>query len=247
MIQSTSTVIVNRCARCDRRSRRVKRALDAAGAIVALVGSAPLLVAVAAAIRLEDGGPVLFRQERIGEGDRPFTMLKFRTMVVDAENHGLGLVTYCEDDRITGVGRLLRATSIDELPQLINVLRNEMSLVGPRPTVSSQVDRYTPFQRRRLEVPPGITGWAQVNGRNEIPWTRRIELDVWYTDNRSTILDLRIIARTLITLIRRDGTYGAGGLNADLESESDKNYIPAQRNEASAVDTHRAVADVNQR
>ncbi|WP_322750240.1 MULTISPECIES: sugar transferase [unclassified Frankia] len=211
--------------------------MDAAGAVVGLVGCAPLLLAAAVAIRLEDGGPVFFRQERIGENGHPFTMLKFRTMVVDAESRGLGLVTHREDDRITRVGRLLRATSIDELPQLINVVQNDMSLVGPRPTVRSQVDRYTPFQRRRLDVPAGLTGWAQINGRNGIPWARRIDLDVWYVDNRGTWLDFQIIARTLVTLVRGDGTYGAGGLNPDLESDTATTSIPAQRTDAATADT----------
>ncbi|MEX5712519.1 sugar transferase [Parafrankia sp. FMc6] len=206
------------CSRCDRRDRRVKRAVDISGALAGLIAGAPLLVLAAIAIQAEDGGPVLFRQERIGERGRPFTILKFRTMVADAENKGPGLVTYRGDPRITRVGRLLRATSLDELPQLLNILRGEMSLVGPRPTVRSQVERYTSSQLRRLSVPPGLAGWAQVNGRNSVPWSRRIELDVWYVDHRSIRLDLLIILRTIRTLVLGSGTYGAGGRNEDLDS-----------------------------
>lgn len=209
------------CARCQRRGRWTKRAIDVAGALVGLTVGAPLFLVAAAAIQAEDGGPILFRQERVGEGGRPFTILKFRTMVVGTEQQGLGLMTHRDDERITHVGRWLRGTSLDELPQLINVLRGDMSLVGPRPTVPSQVRRYTPRQRRRLVVPPGLAGWAQIKGRNSIPWSQRIELDVWYVDHRSTWLDLLIIFRTVGTLLRGDGTYGASGLNADLDSPGD--------------------------
>ncbi len=195
----------------------MKRTVDVSGALLGLAVGSPLFLAAAVAIRAEDGGPVLFRQERIGEHGRPFTILKYRTMVSGAENRGTGLVTYRGDPRITRVGGLLRRTSLDELPQLLNVLRGDMSLVGPRPTVRRQVERYTPFQLRRLSVPPGIAGWAQVNGRNSIPWSRRIELDVWYVEHRSTRLDLAILLRTAHIMLLGGGTYGVGGVNHDLD------------------------------
>jgi lipopolysaccharide/colanic/teichoic acid biosynthesis glycosyltransferase len=150
---------------------------------------------------------VLYRQERVGRHGRSFEILKLRTMIVGAEHVGAGYAVDEGDRRITRVGRLLRATSLDELPELVNVLRGDMSLVGPRPTLRYQVERYSDFQRRRLEVPPGITGWAQVQGRAALPWPRRIELDVWYVDHRSFALDLRILARTAIQLVRPGDVY----------------------------------------
>lgn len=176
----------------------------------------PLMAAIALAIRLTDGPPVLFRQVRAGKDGKPFRIFKFRTMVVDAESKGLGLAVAQNDNRITRVGHFLRNTSLDELPQLFNVLRGEMSLVGPRPTVPSQVEQYTPFQRRRLLVRPGITGWAQVNGRNALSWERRIELDVWYVEHWSLMLDLKILWRTARVVLRREGLYGPEGVNVDL-------------------------------
>lgn len=205
------------CDRCERRDRRAKRFIDISGALAGLAVGSPVILLAAAAIRAEDGGPVLFRQERIGEHGRPFTILKYRTMIPDAEARGTGLATYRGDPRITRVGKLLRQTSLDELPQLLNVLRGDMSLVGPRPTVRSQVERYTPHQLRRLSVLPGIAGWAQVNGRNSIPWSRRIELDIWYVDHHSIRLDLAIILRTARIILLGGGTYGAGGVNQDLD------------------------------
>jgi lipopolysaccharide/colanic/teichoic acid biosynthesis glycosyltransferase len=184
-----------------------KRALDVAGATVGLTLSAPLLAASAIAVRLEDAGPVLFRQERVGLEGRPFEVLKLRTMIVDAHTQGAGYAVDRGDSRITRIGRLLRRTSIDELPQLWNVLRGEMSLVGPRPTLAYQVERYTERQRRRLEVKPGLTGWAQVNGRASLSWPERIELDVWYVEHRSLALDLRILLRTVSVLLRPGVVY----------------------------------------
>ena len=159
----------------------------------------------AVAIKLEDGGPVLYRQRRVGLDGRDFDLLKLRTMVVGAEHQGAGLAVNRGDARITRVGRLLRRLSLDELPQLWNVVRGEMSLIGPRPTLRYQVEKYSERQRRRLDVKPGITGWAQVNGRASLPWDDRIELDVWYVENRSPWLDLRILARTPLALL--GGTY----------------------------------------
>jgi lipopolysaccharide/colanic/teichoic acid biosynthesis glycosyltransferase len=184
-----------------------KRALDIVGAGVGLTISAPLLAASALAVRLEDGGPVFFRQERVGLDGHPFEVLKLRTMIVDAHTQGAGYAVDKGDSRITRVGHLLRRTSLDELPQLWNVLRGEMSLVGPRPTLSYQVEQYTERQRRRLEVRPGLTGWAQVNGRASLSWPERIELDVWYVEHRSLALDLRILLRTALVLLRPGVVY----------------------------------------
>ena len=182
-----------------------KRALDVAGASLGLLVSAPFLAAAAAAVKLEDGGPVLYRQRRVGKDGREFDLLKLRTMAVGAERLGAGYAVDEGDPRITRAGRVLRRLSVDELPQLWNVVRGEMSLVGPRPTLAYQVERYTERQRRRLEVEPGITGWAQIHGRASLPWSDRIELDVWYVDHRSFWLDLRILARTPFALFT--GTY----------------------------------------
>jgi lipopolysaccharide/colanic/teichoic acid biosynthesis glycosyltransferase len=184
-----------------------KRALDVLGATVGLTLSAPLLAASAIAVRLEDRGPVFFRQERVGQDGRLFEVLKLRTMVVNAHTQGAGYAVDKGDSRITRVGSLLRKTSLDELPQLWNVLRGEMSLVGPRPTLAYQVERYTDRQRRRLEVRPGLTGWAQVNGRASLSWPERIELDVWYVEHRSLALDLRILLRTVSVLLRPGVVY----------------------------------------
>jgi lipopolysaccharide/colanic/teichoic acid biosynthesis glycosyltransferase len=182
-----------------------KRALDVAGGSVGLLVSAPFLAAAAAAIKLEDGGPVLYRQRRVGKDGREFELLKLRTMVVGAERLGAGYAIDEGDPRITRAGRLLRRLSVDELPQLWNVVRGDMSLVGPRPTLAYQVERYTERQRRRLDVKPGLTGWAQIHGRASLPWSDRIELDVWYVEHRSFWLDLRILARTPFALFT--GTY----------------------------------------
>jgi lipopolysaccharide/colanic/teichoic acid biosynthesis glycosyltransferase len=183
----------------------VNRALDVAGASLGLVVSAPFLGLAALAIKLEDGGPVFYRQQRVGKDGSDFELLKLRTMIVGAERVGAGYAVDAGDERITRVGRLLRRLSFDELPQLWNVVRGDMSLVGPRPTLRYQVERYTPRQRRRLEVKPGITGWAQVNGRATLPWAERIELDVWYVEHRSPRLDTKILLRTPLALF--GGTY----------------------------------------
>ena len=190
----------------------MNRALDVLVAALGLALAAPVLLAAAVAIRLDTRGPVFYRHERVGMGGVPFELWKLRTMVVGAERMGAGLYIEDQDSRITRVGRLLRRFSLDELPNLINVLAGDMSIVGPRPTVQVQVDRYTPRQRRRLEVRPGITGWAQVNGRAALSWPERIELDVWYVDHRSLALDLRILARTAKLLASGQGLY-----SSDLE------------------------------
>ena len=189
--------------------RAVKRVLDPAAAAVGLVALSPVYAAVAAAVVVESGRPVLFVSARAGKDGRPFRMLKFRTMVPDAirvgQEQGLtedpfGLVK--DDPRITRVGRFLRRTSLDELPQLLNVVRGEMSLVGPRADVVEQVARYAERERRRLTVLPGITGWAQVHGRDSISWEERFELDLWYIDNWSLRLDAEILLRTLAQVFR---------------------------------------------
>ncbi len=185
----------------------MSRPLDAALAAVLLVVTSPLLGLAALAIRLESRGPVFYRQRRVGRGGEPFELWKLRTMVPGAETMGAGIYIVEGDPRITRVGRLLRRFSLDELPNLVNVLRGEMAIVGPRPTVQEQVDRYTERQLRRLEVKPGITGWAQVNGRTSLPWPERIELDVWYVEHRSLRLDLRILARTARMLATGRGLY----------------------------------------
>ena len=178
-------------------------------AAAALALASPLLIVAAAAIRLESRGGVIYRHERIGRDGVPFELWKLRTMVSGAERMGAGLYIEPGDARITRVGARLRRFSLDELPNLVNVLRGEMSIVGPRPTVAVQVDRYTPRQRRRLEVKPGITGWAQVNGRASISWPDRIELDVWYVDHRSLWLDLKILVRTARLLVSGQGLYSS--------------------------------------
>ena len=189
---------------------RVNRAADVALAGAALVVASPVLGVAAAVVKLGDGGPVLYRQTRVGQDGVDFELLKLRTMVVDAEHQGAGFAVDQGDARITRAGRLLRRLSLDELPQLWNVLRGEMSMIGPRPTLRYQVERYTPRQRRRLDVRPGITGWAQVHGRASLPWAERIELDVWYVEHRSPWLDLKILAKTPLALF--SGTYkGATG------------------------------------
>jgi lipopolysaccharide/colanic/teichoic acid biosynthesis glycosyltransferase len=188
-------------------SRNASRALDLVVATLVLAISAPLLAVAAVLIKLESRGPVFYRQRRVGLHGEPFELWKLRTMVPGAETIGAGIYVVEGDTRITRTGRLLRRLSLDELPNLINVIRGEMAIVGPRPTVQEQVDRYTDRQRRRLEVKPGITGWAQVNGRTSLPWPERIELDVWYVEHRSLRLDLRILARTVRLLATGHGLY----------------------------------------
>jgi lipopolysaccharide/colanic/teichoic acid biosynthesis glycosyltransferase len=183
------------------------RALDLIVAALALALLSPLLALAAVLIRLESRGPVLYRQLRVGRGGEPFELWKLRTMVPGAESMGAGIYVVQGDPRITRIGRHLRRLSLDELPNLVNVIRGEMAIVGPRPTVQAQVDRYTERQLRRLDVKPGITGWAQVNGRTSLPWPERIELDVWYVEHRSLWLDLRILAKTARLLASGRGLY----------------------------------------
>jgi lipopolysaccharide/colanic/teichoic acid biosynthesis glycosyltransferase len=183
----------------------VPRGFDIVIAALALVVLSPVLLAAAVAIKLGSPGPVLYRQRRVGREGLEFELLKLRTMVRGSDPVGVGTVVARDDPRVTGVGRLLRRTSLDEIPNLVNVLRGEMAIVGPRPTIPAQVKDYTPRQHRRHEVRPGLTGWAQVQGRAGIPWEERIELDVEYVDGRSLALDLRILAKTAWLLVTGHG------------------------------------------
>ena len=188
----------------------MNRALDVAIAGTGLLVTSPLLGLAALAIKLDDGGQVLYRQMRVGKDGEEFELLKLRTMVVGAETLGSGFAVDKGDPRITRAGRFLRRTSIDELPQLWNVVRGRMSVIGPRPTLRYQVERYDERQRRRLSILPGLTGWAQIHGRATLSWAERIELDVWYVEHRSPGVDLKILLRTPLALF--GGTYkGASG------------------------------------
>ena len=196
----------------------IRRAIDIVVAATALLLTAPLLLICAVAIKLDSPGPVFYSQLRVGKDGRTFWLLKLRTMVEGAERIGAGLRVEEGDPRITRVGRILRRTSLDELPNLINVLRGEMTLIGPRPTIPEQVARYTPRQRLRLTVKPGITGWAQVNGRASLPWSERIELDLYYIEHRSLALDLEILWRTVAMVMAGKGIYKGprGGWEGEL-------------------------------
>jgi lipopolysaccharide/colanic/teichoic acid biosynthesis glycosyltransferase len=188
--------------------RGLPRAADVLIASIALALTSPVLLVASLAVKLDSRGPAIYRSRRVGRGGVEFELLKLRTMHPGNEPVGVGTPVLGRDPRVTRVGHVLRRLSLDELPNLINVLRGEMAVVGPRPTLAAQVEQYTAHQRRRLEVRPGLTGWAQVNGRAGIPWEERIELDVWYTDHRSLALDLRILARTVRLLLTGHGLYG---------------------------------------
>jgi lipopolysaccharide/colanic/teichoic acid biosynthesis glycosyltransferase len=198
----------------------IRRAVDILVSASALLLTSPLLALAMLAVRLESTGHPIYRQLRVGRDGRQFDVLKLRTMVDGAEHIGAGLAVNENDARITRVGALLRRTSLDELPNLLNVLRGEMSLIGPRPTVPVQVEQYTARQRGRLVVKPGITGWAQVNGRTTLPWSERIELDLFYIANRSLVLDLRILWRTFVMVLGGAGLYKGqtGGWETDEEA-----------------------------
>lgn len=196
----------------------IRRTVDVVVSALALALSAPTLALAALAIRLESPGPVIYRQRRSGLHGREFDVLKLRTMVEGAEHMGAGLAVNENDARITRVGAFLRRTSLDELPNLVNVLRGDMSLIGPRPTLPVQVAQYSERQRGRLALKPGITGWAQVNGRASVPWSERIELDLYYIEHRSLALDARILWRTLAMVLGGSGLYKghAGGWEGEL-------------------------------
>ena len=189
----------------------MKRTLDIIISALALVVLSPLLIVIALAVRWRMGNPIFFGQERPGFKGKPFTLYKFRTMIANRDGRGHPLP---DSERLTSMGKLLRATSLDELPELWIVLKGDMSLVGPRPLLMQYLDRYTPEQARRHEVKPGITGWAQVNGRNAIPWEKKFELDVWYVDNRSLWLDIKIIGMTIWKILRREGISQQGEATA---------------------------------
>jgi len=190
----------------------IRRAFDVLVAGGVLLATSPVLLAAIVAIRLESAGHPIYRQRRIGRDGRPFDVLKLRTMVQGAEGMGAGMAVNEGDPRITRVGAILRRYSIDELPNLVNVLRGEMAIIGPRPTIPVQVEQYTERQRGRLAIKPGITGWAQVNGRTSLPWSERIELDLWYIEHRSWRLDLRILVKTAGMVFHGAGLYkGATG------------------------------------
>jgi len=189
----------------------MRRAFDIVVAAGGLLAASPFLLAAVIAIRLESPGSPIYRQRRVGKDGREFDVVKLRTMVTGAERLGAGLAVSEGDTRITRVGRLLRRTSLDEVPNLVNVLRGEMAIIGPRPTVPVQVQQYDARQRGRLAVRPGITGWAQVNGRAELPWSERIELDLWYIEHRSWPLDLKILWRSLRIVFGGDGLYRGDG------------------------------------
>jgi lipopolysaccharide/colanic/teichoic acid biosynthesis glycosyltransferase len=196
----------------------LRRAVDIVVSATALAFASPILVVAALAIRLESPGPIVYRQRRSGLHGREFDVLKLRTMVDGAEHEGAGLAINENDARITRVGALLRRTSLDELPNLVNVLRGEMSLIGPRPTLPVQVAQYTERQRGRLAIKPGITGWAQVNGRASLPWSERIELDLFYIEHRSRALDVEILRRTVSMVLGGSDLYkgAAGGWEGEL-------------------------------
>jgi lipopolysaccharide/colanic/teichoic acid biosynthesis glycosyltransferase len=185
----------------------LRRVFDLVVAAAVLVVTSPLLLLALVAVPLESRGSPIYRQRRIGLEGHEFEVVKLRTMVSGAENLGAGLAVAENDERITRLGALLRRSSVDELPNLINVLRGEMAIIGPRPTVASQVEQYSDHQRRRLSIRPGITGWAQVNGRAGLPWDQRIELDLWYIENRSWKLDRQILRRTISTVFGGDDLY----------------------------------------
>ena len=185
----------------------IKRLLDIITSLVSLIILLPLTVLIALAIKVDSPGPVFFFQERAGFKGKSFKIFKFRTMIVGAEKKGAGIFVEEGDPRITRIGQLLRKTSLDELPQLINILKGEMSLVGPRPTLPYQIENYNQEQLRRLLVKPGITGWAQVNGRSALNWPERIELDLWYIDNWSLWLDFKILLKTIKVIFEKSNLY----------------------------------------
>jgi lipopolysaccharide/colanic/teichoic acid biosynthesis glycosyltransferase len=185
----------------------IRRAVDVVIGTLGLIVGAPVIAVAALAVRLESRGHPIYRQRRVGKHGASFDLLKLRTMVDGAEGIGAGLAVNENDPRVTRVGALLRRTSLDELPNLLNVVRGELSLIGPRPTIPVQVAQYTERQRGRLAIRPGITGWAQVNGRTSLPWSERIELDLYYIEHRSLALDLRILWRTVAIVLGGSGLY----------------------------------------
>lgn len=209
--------------------RAVKRFLDVTASFLGLVLLSPLLLAVSILIKIDSRGPVIFRQKRIGRNGKVFEIYKFRSMCVGAEKTGSGVYSGKGDARVTRIGKILRATSIDELPQLLNILKGEMSFVGPRPTLTYhpwKYEEYTDFQKRMFEVRPGITGWAQVNGRKDVEWHKRIELNVWYVDHMSLLLDIKIMFMTAFKVLTNADNENSGAtVNKSTEPSNDAKVV----------------------
>lgn len=204
-----------------------KRFCDIVISLLGLIVLSPLMLVVAIAIKIESKGPVLFKQTRLGKGGREFQIYKFRSMCEGAENMGTGQYSFAGDMRVTKVGRFIRATSIDELPQFINILKGEMSLVGFRPPLTYHpwpIDEYTDEQKRMFEVRPGITGWAQVNGRKEVEWHERIRLNVWYVENISFWLDFKIIFMTVINVLKNENNVNVGVTVSQEKKQEEVNH-----------------------
>lgn len=209
--------------------RAVKRFLDVTASFLGLVLLSPLLLAVSILIKIDSRGPVIFRQKRIGRNGKVFEIYKFRSMCVGAEKTGSGVYSGKGDARVTRIGKILRATSIDELPQLLNILKGEMSFVGPRPPLTYhpwKYEEYTDFQKRMFEVRPGITGWAQVNGRKDVEWHKRIELNVWYVDHMSLLLDIKIMFMTAFEVLTNADNENSGAtVNKSTEPSNDAKVV----------------------
>lgn len=213
----------------ERLYRAVKRFLDVTASFLGLVLLSPLLLAVSILIKIDSRGPVIFRQKRIGRNGKVFEIYKFRSMCVGAEKTGSGVYSGKGDARVTRIGKILRATSIDELPQLLNILKGEMSFVGPRPPLTYhpwKYEEYTDFQKRMFEVRPGITGWAQVNGRKDVEWHKRIELNVWYVDHMSLLLDIKIMFMTAFKVLTNADNENSGAtVNKSTEPSNDAKVV----------------------
>lgn len=209
--------------------RAVKRFLDVTASFLGLVLLSPLMLAVSILIKIDSCGPVIFRQTRIGRNGKVFEIYKFRSMCVGAEKTGSGVYSGKGDARVTRIGKILRATSIDELPQLLNILKGEMSFVGPRPPLTYhpwKYEEYTDFQKRMFEVRPGITGWAQVNGRKDVEWHKRIELNVWYVDHMSLLLDIKIMFMTAFKVLTNADNENSGAtVNKSTEPSNDAKVV----------------------
>ena len=209
--------------------RAVKRFLDVTASFLGLVLLFPLLLTVSILIKIDSRGPVIFRQKRIGRNGKVFEIYKFRSMCVGAEKTGSGVYSGKGDARVTRIGKILRATSIDELPQLLNILKGEMSFVGPRPPLTYhpwKYEEYTDFQKRMFEVRPGITGWAQVNGRKDVEWHKRIELNVWYVEHMSLLLDIKIMFMTAFKVLTNADNENSGAtVNKSTESSNDAKVV----------------------
>ena len=209
--------------------RAVKRFLDVTASFLGLVLLSPLLLTVSILIKIDSRGPVIFRQKRIGRNGKVFEIYKFRSMCVGAEKTGSGVYSGKGDARVTRIGKILRATSIDELPQLLNILKGEMSFVGPRPPLTYhpwKYEEYTDFQKRMFEVRPGITGWAQVNGRKDVEWHKRIELNVWYVDHMSLLLDIKIMFMTAFKVLTNADNENSGAtVNKSTEPSNDAKVL----------------------